>query len=177
MLKPIVVAVLVFALQSAHAELTKCISADGTVVYSDKPCANSQRSQAVKVQPQNKTQPAAQVSDTASPISVEDPQSNSNTFVFDQLCAERKRLFDKRKAQVDPRDDLELDILGHSLKRYNEDCSSEKRAEEVKRDIEVHQLECAESRMVLKQILSATEQKSADIRQRQDWIRRNCPDL
>jgi hypothetical protein len=141
------------------------------VVFSDQPCTTGQAATTIKApsKPTNSRNKAV-VEDSAS----SGDHSNPNTLVYDTLCAEAQRLFDRDAGKLSPED------RGMRKERLDKRCNPQARQAAVEQDKESAALVCKMHRDELNRNKTLPERpagyasRAPEIASTEAWLKANC---
>jgi Domain of unknown function (DUF4124) len=155
---------------AAFSAINKCVGADGKVVFSDQPCSTGQAATQIKA-------PAKPATQSNNPTGGSDQSSQGdgpNVQVYDTLCAEDQRLFDRDSGKLSKED------AGLRKARLDKRCNPQARQEAAEKDRESMVLVCIERREVLKRQKSAPKpppgygDRSDEMAATEKWLKANC---
>jgi Domain of unknown function (DUF4124) len=156
---------------SAQAGINKCIGADGKVVFSDQACSAGQTSTQIKGAAKPGVPSSKQTADTEPNKQMD---MGSNVLVYDQLCAEDQRLFDRDARKLNP-DDRQL-----RKARLDKRCNSQARLEAIESDkknlVEVCKIKRDELQNTKKlpPRPAGYADRSQEIAASEGWLKANC---
>lgn len=156
---------------SAFAAINKCVGADGKVVFSDQACTTGQAATTIKAP----AKPAAPVNKaTADSSAPNTDHSRPNLMVYDNLCAEDQRLFDRDAGKLSPED------RGLRKERLDKRCNPQARLAAAEQDKENLVQVCKIKRKELEQNKMLPERppgygsRAPEIASAEAWLKANC---
>ncbi len=156
---------------TTFAAINKCVGADGKVVFSDKACSTGQTATTIKA-PAKPAPPSSKPSlDSSAPNT---DHSQPNLLVYDNLCAEDKRLFDRDAGKLDAED------RGLRQERLNKRCNPQMRLQAIEQDKASSLQVCNITRENLQHTKSLPERppgyssRASDIASTEAWLKANC---
>lgn len=156
---------------STFAAINKCVGADGKVVFSDKACSTGQTATTIKAPA--KPAPSSSKPNLASSAPNTD-HSQPSLFVYDSLCAEDKRLFDRDAGK------LEAEDRGMRRERLDKRCNPQMRLQAIEQDKANLREVCNIEREALQNNKSLPERppgyssRAPELARAEAWLKANC---
>lgn len=156
---------------AAHAAINKCVGADGKVVFSDQACNTGQAATSIQAPTKSVPSSAKALSDSSPPNT---DHSRPNVFVYDTLCAEDTRLFDRDAGKLRDED------RRMRRERLDKRCNPQMRLAAAEQDKASLVRECKSRREELQRSKSLPERppgyasRAPEIAGSEVWLKANC---
>ncbi len=166
---------------SAGGAIHKCVGANGTVAYSDKPCTTAEAATVIKAATKSVREIATATDATSLPAEGK-ATPNSELQQYDYLCAEDRRLLAIAASKVNVQDTIGDYNLQLHRQRVDKRCNAQGRLAAANRDIELHTLSCKLAREQLVDLKNRPERPAGyssiadDIAESENWLKTHCGD-